>query len=337
MTVTLGRISMTPASISSSLTLDGLFAAVLDKSSRYSGAIPSSGWGATDSVNNDYLGSHTTRPTPGTPVLVPQEEGFSRYIQARYYWDGFDQRALEYASMTSSDLPEYQLQAVDVMISETPTVGEFLLFVSSGATAPGFKTQILGGIESKLQDFDPQLSISTGSQYAGFGGDDFFLWLLHRVTNSNILSGDLSVSAIRDLSGQDALSRPSSVSKGASVDRPELLSMIARKACTFGPAKFACYYEPLHLHLDLDLRQDGAFLLQLGNSWYAQDSPAPSVLRTQIVRDATYTVIPALRTAYYSDKEWDKKDRDAFITKAINDLSTVVSKLQATLKQKLGN
>jgi hypothetical protein len=334
--ITKGRISMSPATIVTTLSLDELLEAVSLPALRYGGKIPSSGWGATDPVNDDYLGSHTTRPTPGVPIIAPEGELHERYIEARYYYDDYDQRAAEYAQLApGTAVPEFQLRAVDVMISETSVDDEYLLFVSAGSTVAGYKSQILQGIEAKLQEQDPALTIHAGSQSRGFGDDDFFFWLLHRVTNSNQITDELSVSVIRDLSGQDALSRPSSVSQGASVDRPELLSMIARRTSTFGPAKFACYFEPLTLHLDLDLRQDGAFLLQLGNSWYEKDAPLPSLFRTHIVRDAAYTVLPALRSAYYGDSAWRTHERDQFITKAITDLADVVAKLQASLAQKL--
>jgi hypothetical protein len=332
--ITRGRISMSPVTIVSKLSLDELLEAVVAPTARYQGVIPSSGWGATDSFNDDYIGSHTTRPSPGAGIMVPEGDDYGRYVLARFYYDDYDKRAAEYLALTSGNTPEYQLEAVDVMISETSESNEFLMFVSASTTVSGYKTQILRGIESTLQEHDPDLKVYAKSAAVGFGDDDFFLWLLNRVTNANQITENLSVSIIRDLSGQDALLRPSSVSQGASLDRPELLSMIARDTSTFGPAKFACYYAPLGLHLDLDLRQDGSFLIQTGNSWYEQQV-VPSEERLNMVRDAAYVVIPKLRSAYYHDSDWTTHQKAAFINAAITSLADVVAKLQAALTNKL--
>lgn len=102
---------------------------------------------------------------------------------------------------------------------------------------------------------------------------DFYLWLLSRYDDNEQLAPDLTLEVIRSMTAEDRLSRGTSLTAGAQMDRAEWAAAAIDKPIKFGPAQFAVDDSGLDLSLELELFVDGSFRIIVGNSDYEDRLP----------------------------------------------------------------
>lgn len=73
---------------------------------------------------------------------------------------------------------------------------------------------------------------------------------------------------MRSVSALDGLARGSSISRGVSIDRRELLALASSPVNSFGPATLALRDLTLELDVDVEIRRDGGFTILVGQSSY---------------------------------------------------------------------
>lgn len=320
--LTRGPISFTPITLRTELSLS----AVLEL---MSGALASdddttTGWGSTND-DAEYLG----RPGPSglrasEPQLLNQDEIAPDRIVARYYWRRTDRGLLEVVS-GQDPLGVQRLKAADIIISATSNDDEYVALLGSrrridinGLLVPALES--LSDEESAHGRVQVLSSISP----LDFGDDDFFRWLAYRWVNSPQVTGDLNVRDIRAVEGQDLSNRGTSISRGVGMDRPEFLALLMAASVRLGPAKFLITSEKLGLNLDLELRVDGGFSIQVGESDYDDESLGRLEIGPLLVRDAAYHVIPELRYAYNEDDAWRDTQREESIADAREKMRAVL-------------
>jgi len=197
----------------------------------------------------------------------------------------------------------YSFQATDLMLVETSEPNELLAYVGMRPTARGFVTSVVESLRALVEEIDSGSTISVASSPVGFGDDDFFRWLLYRYLWEPQI-GRVQLKAIHDITGRDGLHRNAALSKGADIDRPELLALMAGVDTFFGPAKIEVYDDVLNLDASLELRQDGGFTPMTGSSGYTKDEPPPSIFRVTLINDLAFGTIKELHSEYYADSKY---------------------------------
>ncbi len=153
--------------------------------------------------------------------------------------------------------------------------------------------------------------------HPGFAIDpDPFLWLVHRQDENTVLSDELELVWLRQLRGQNAAQQRSDFRDSATMDRAELLALIAQQGSAFGSAKLALLHKDLDLEIDMELSIDGSFSPFIGSSPYHADVVQDEALGVRLALDAAQVVIPDLYRAYAADQAWEEEQRVEFRTKA---------------------
>jgi len=283
------------------------------RSSTYQGEVPGSGYGSV--ADDDYVlrGRALGRPKGGEARVEAETGEWPTRLLARYYWNEPDRQMQEILGVDADDRLIYSFQATDLMIVQTSEANQLLAFVGMRPTAKGFISSVVESLRALVEELDSGATIDTAWSPVGFGDDDFFRWLLYRYLWEQEI-GQVQLKAINDITGRDGLFRNAALSKGADIDRPELLAMMSGVDTFFGPAKIEVFDGAVDLDASLELRQDGGFTPLTGSSGYTEDPPPPSMFRIKLVNDLAFGTIPALRAAYYSDSKYRKQGRQKLLT-----------------------
>jgi hypothetical protein len=162
---------------------------------------------------------------------------------------------------------------------------------------------------------------------------DFFRWLLYRGHHDPQLTKHIEVTVVRDISGQDFRQRPTNVSRGADLDRPELLALVMAAQVEFGPIKVAVRDDELELEVEFELRNDGGFSVIMLRSEYDEDPPRDEK-GLRIVTDLAFKVVPEIRSAWNADKKWRDEHRDAFVDTAIAAMEKALESLKKSRRRR---
>lgn len=253
--------------------------------SRYMGqSVPGEGWGSVYD-DNERLQVRGTRPAGGAPGL-----GDTGLLQGRYYKDVLDKRVLKAVGQVE-DEKLYQLNGWDVLV-ESPHAGAATAWVSTKQ-------------DEGLRYVKPALlalgsSAISGSTHGALP-EDFFLWLIYRFLNNQQLSDVLRLELVRSVAATDHLRRRSRIIDTASMDRVDLVALVAARRHSFGPIKMAIRDDDLGLLLDFELEASLAFTVHVTNSQYDE---AQGDDRLRMTRDVIQLVVPRLRQAYANDDTW---------------------------------
>ena len=278
----------------------------------YKGDVPGSGYGSIDDDDEVLRGRAYGRPKGGSTYIAPEESEWPPRLVTRFYWNEPDQRMQLILGFDADPRLTYSFQATDLMLVETSESNELLAYVGMRPTARGFMSSVVESLRALVEEVDHGAWISTGSSPVGFGDDDFFRWLLYRYLWEKQI-GRVQLKVINDITGRDGLFRNAALSKGADVDRPELLALMSGVDTFFGPAKVEVFDTALNLDASLELRQDGGFTPLTGSSGYTKNPPLPSQFRINLVNDLAFGTIPALRAAYYGDSKYRKGGRNRLL------------------------
>lgn len=309
--ITKGPITFTPVTVTTKMSLPDLHEAILELGA--SPGVPSPGWGSIfDDADAVGLAGRST-VKPGQALMLEEDSVAPERIVARFYWRQVD-RALLRALGDADPLRVQRLHAADVIISATHVPNEYLVllgarrrdeingYIVPGLTALGDESGVLCQVRSDVSPLD-------------FGDDDFFRWLLYRRSNEPKVGDDLQIRDVRSVSAQDRSDRGTVIKQGADMDRPEMLALIMAPSVRLGPAKIFVTSDELELNLDVEIRVDGGFSIQVGESDY-DDNYARADIGLPLVRDTAYYVIPELRSAYNSDQNWRDLNRSESIEEA---------------------
>lgn len=329
-TTTSGQISITPVRIVADATLDEIHEAVASTRLRYASRLDEPGWGSVRDETDDLLGQVMTRSiSAGRPEPKITPEVYPEQVRARLYWDEPD-RALERAFSEQIEVAATRrLRAADVTIAPGSREGEFLGLLGE-RNETRLKHYVLPSVEKAVHLIDPRGLVLKDDNDLEFGDDDFFRWILYRATHSPQLNSDLIVERIRAMSNQDMAYRPTNLSNGVELDRPELLALLIGTLNRFGPAKFVVSSDALQLRLSLEVTKTGQFSIYRGDSEYELE-PGENLAADEeglrLLQDAAFEVLPELRRLHSADGEWREKHRDEFALEAKRLLRDVLDRL----------
>ncbi|NYJ73637.1 hypothetical protein [Allobranchiibius huperziae] len=329
-TTTSGQISVTPVRIVADTTLDELHQAVTSLDLRYAGKIDQSGWGSVRDATDNLLGQVMTRSiSAGQPEPKLSPEIYPEQVRARLYWDEPD-RALQRAlGETLEVAATRRLHAADVTITAGSRDGEFLALLGE-RNQSRLKNYVIPTVEKTVDLVDPRGQVLREDNDLEFGDDDFFRWILYRATHDPDLGSDLTVERIRAMSNQDISYRPTNLSHGVELDRPELLALLIGTLNRFGPSKFVVSSKDLKLRLSLELAKTGQFSIYRGDSEYdlgPGENLTPEEEGLRLLQDAAFEILPELRRLHNADGEWRETHRDEFKAEARDLLRGILDKL----------
>lgn len=277
---------------------------------------PAAGWG---SLADDPV--HATRESlrnsfePGSPSLITNQWK-TPAIEARYYFEE-PNSTLRRALGEVADRTQYcQRRAFDFIILEEDKSDVVTVLVST-TNAAEIKTIVKPALENLVSPGDDGAS-GMVTDYANT--DDFdpdlFLWLLYREAHARQLTSDLKLSQIVRMESRNGPIWKSRFSQGASIDRADILALIAKGNTVFGPTKFSFMYSgnPQGF-FEITLSSDLSFSV-LRTSEYddedLQNLPADK-LWPRMVQDIWQVLIPMVRQAHKGDESWHSEERDNFI------------------------
>lgn len=278
---------------------------------------PSSGWG---SFADDAI--HATRETlrnsfqPGNPSLITNQWE-TPAIEARYYFEE-PNTTLRKALGEVADRDQYcQRRGLDfIILDEGDSDGVVTALVSTTNSAE-IKSIVKPALENLVAPGDENAS-SMVTDYANTSDfdPDLFLWLFYRDAHARQLAPDLKLSEISRMESRNGKIWRSRFSQGASIDRADILALIAKGNTVFGPAKFSFTHsgDPDGF-FEITLSSDLSFSL-LRTSEYddedLQELPEDEYW-PRMVQDVWQVLIPAVRGAHKGDKEWHNSARAKFI------------------------
>lgn len=318
-TLTSLQLSARPLEVLTTATLEDIRAAAIANRPALSGSSAPRGWGSpTDSESYLDLPPDATMAI-GAGIIVSADDRLPRRLRLRYYWTQPERRAVRRNEGSDDWRLVHVLQAADVVIYETEH-GRTALVTTR--TPHPFK-QASEGLQVLLRTIDEGAQVSVDVTAFGFS-NDFFLWLFNR----NQGSQDLSEQGL-ELKGMHALStislnKGARFKDGATLDRIELISLIAVSKGKFGPAKFSVDSIDLDATFDLELHLDGGFQ-PYRTSEYEGVSHDRTTLGPALIDDLWILVLPALRAAYEDDEHWDSEGRVALVRTCVDAVRAAVA------------
>lgn len=321
---TQGLISVTPIRITSSASLAEM-ASVADLA-RYKAPPPSSGWGNVRDGSDALIGKvQQARIEGGHVEVIPGNDRYPSQFRARFYWDEPDRTMLRALGETGNPTLINRLDATDVTVSVTGESGVYLGLVSTRNDGQLFG-HVLPALRNLVESIDSSSRIEIDNNQLAFGDSDIFRWLLARVASNPQLSPEMLLIEVRSINSQDVFHRVAMLSKGAALDRPELLALLSSTTTRFGPAKIVIYMNDLELGVDLEIHEDGGFAVFRGKSEYDDEEDlSPEDKGLKLLLDVAYHVLPSLQTAYNADGDWRQTGRQIFLQQARDDLAATLA------------
>jgi hypothetical protein len=263
--------------------------------------------------------------SPTRAEILPANDGLPRRLRLRYYWTQPDTRAVRRTAGSLDWRLVHVVEATDVIIYDVE-IGRTALVTSR---TPGKFKKVSDQVQVLLRSIDETAQI-TVDHVAASVSNDFFLWLFYRnqsPTARHLVEQDLVLQGVTALSSMSA-NKGARFKDGATLDRIELVALIAVATGKFGPAKFSVASGRLDAGFDLELHLDGGFQ-PYRTSKYDEQIVGTSDFGPKVFDDMWMTVLPALRAAYEADESWEINGKAAL-------QASCVASVQAALDVVLG-
>lgn len=263
------------------------------------------GWGSPgDSV--DYLDlPPSPQMTVSSPDIIQSSNNYPLRLRARFYWTRTETRARRQNDEVDDWRVTHILQAADVLLYQEPDGGYSGLVTTR---TPRDFNRIIEALKTSVVSEDSSAAISTEIIPERLSGD-FFLWLFYREqTSKNLGASGLELIEVTALSSLNR-NKGAHFRDGATLERIELVSLIATSQGQFGPAKFSINSEHPDASFDLDLHPDGGFR-PLRTSDYETDQIHRDDQGVRMFDDLWTNILPELRSQYAADEDWFSEGRE---------------------------
>jgi hypothetical protein len=293
------QLSARPIDVDSSASLEDIRDAAWGQRFRAHGQNAPEGWGST-------LDAETYLDMPPRadmqihqPSVIAATDRLPRRLRLRYYWTQTDRRALQQNNGSNDWRLVNVLHATDVIFYESGS-GTTTALVTS--RTPIRFNKVAAAVRVLLGVIDDAAQV-TADQTSASLTNDFFLWLFYRnQTSRNLSDQGLQLQGMSALSSTN-MNKAARFKDGATLDRIELISLIAVSAGKFGPAKFSVSSDVPDATFDLELHLDGGFQ-PYRTSDYEDVVYDRTALGPALFDDIWVSALPALREAYSADHEW---------------------------------
>jgi hypothetical protein len=155
---------------------------------------------------------------------------------------------------------------------------------------------------------------------------DIFLWLLYKEAHDRQISPEIKLSEIARMESRNGPIWRSRFSKGATVDRADILALIAKGNTVFGPAKFSFVHSGYPQgFFEISLSADLSFGI-LRTSMYDEpdlESLPEMEIGPRMVEDLWQVLIPAVRRAHTGDRAWHAEKRGEFVDECRNAVHSI--------------
>jgi hypothetical protein len=319
-----GQISVTPITLRTTASLEEMRAAAI--SLKPWQAAVGAAWGSVYD-DPDPVNSPATAVIDAGNAIIVEEDAFTpQHLRVRVYWRETDKKARDLLQKTSG--PEVlRIAAADILISESVEDNEYQCLVSVRNPSV-IKRYVQPALEDLLREDDAEAVVDVDASPLALTDSDFFRWLLYRGHEDPELTEHIKVTAVRGIAGKDASKRPTSLTRGADSDRPELVALIMAAHVNFGPIKIAVRDSELSLDAEFELRDDGGFNVLRNGSWYFPDDVKHDEKGLKLVTDLAFKVVPEMRSSWRADHEWVTTNREASIDNAIEVMERSIERLK---------
>jgi hypothetical protein len=308
-----GQISVTPITVRTTASLEQMRKAANNRPPWQD--VVGAGWGSVYDDPGPVNHPATYPIEAGNASIAPEEQYTPEHLRARVYWRESDKKAQELLGQATG--PEVlRIAAADVLISESVEDNEYQCLVSV-RNPTTLKRHIVPALEDLLQSIDPDATVEPDVSPLALTDSDFFRWLLYRGHEDPQLNEHITVVVVRDIAGKDGQMRPTTVTRGADLDRPELIALIMAAHIDFGPIKVAIKDSELKLEAEFELRDDGGFNVLRGSSWYRPEDAPHDEKGLRLVTDLAFKVVPEMRACWNKDNAWTQENREKSIDNAI--------------------
>ena len=306
-----GAINVSSAYLKTTASLENLLD--IAKNSKPQPKTFEAGWGSIgDSVT--VLGTTgAVSLLVGNPSIVEEDAMLPRRLEMRAYWWEVDRTVLRFVGEGRQE-EALKLEAADIIISPLKGEENALVVLVSTRNAKIIRTSIKPLLEELIQETDSNAIISLDAEPLDQITEDFFLWLVHKGLVENQISDNLEIVELREAQAIDRAIRRSRLSQGVTIDRPELLALIATQTTGFGPVKLTVDYAPAKLELSCEIDFRGSFGIYNGGSGF-NDPPEVEqqwYVRVLFVLYYAHCIYPELVSTWLADTSWASEDRDKF-------------------------
>ena len=300
--VSRGRVQFTPVALKTSLSLEDVRKALAERQVSYeSGGIGS----VADGV--ELLDRPRAAYTGGECSIEPEGAFAPARLYARIYnWR--PRKALQ--RFVGPDHPNaFYLHATDVLVSEEVGGDNSFLCLMAERDRDFLIGTVFPRILERIASFgDGAATLGFDGTSLDIIGPEFFRWLLYRAGSNPYLSESLSIDAVEEMEVRDPFGRYVSFRTGVSEDRAELLAMLMRGNCSFGPGLVEIDDSELELTLKIRIFLDGGFAPMSSSSDYYREDRSMNPPREDKVRaivdDFAYKIFPDLVALYHGDSHW---------------------------------
>ncbi|MEN4446417.1 hypothetical protein [Mycobacterium sp. SM3041] len=205
---------------------------------------------------------------------------------------------------------------MDMLFMGDGADGTSMTVLASTTNAAELKTVVKPALDKLISAAGGGTGMATDYANTDELDPDIFLWLLYKDAHERELSPEMKLSEIGRMSSRNGPIWRSSFSKGASIYRADILALIAKGNSVFGPAKFSVSYSGKpEGFFEIVLNENLSFSV-IRTSEYDDEVlsalPEPEV-GPRMVEDVWEILIPAIRLAHSSDKDWHLEKRTVFI------------------------
>lgn len=312
--LTKGAIGVTPILLKTSASLEDLRDAAIGQKPDSSELKP--GWGSLGDNTAPIGGHDAAAPHAGSPVVQEADEYLPRRLELRGYWWSVDRTVLRYVGQ-DSQRKAMQLTGVDLLISPSAIEEDEYLVLVSSRNPKEINGEIKSLLSQLAESVDRSAAVLLDTSPMDLVSEDFFLWLLYKTLESEVISSKTDTLTVREVRSVDRDIRETRLSQGVELDRPELLPLICKKNPAFGPIKLLIEHKEPQLMLDCEVDFRGAYsVIKKGTTLKQLPEDVESdYLNVLYALYYAHVIYPELVYSWNGDIDWTQYKRDAFFSK----------------------
>lgn len=312
--LTKGSIGVTPILLKTSASLEELRKAALELKPVSSEVKP--GWGSLGDSTDPIGEPNAAAPLAGSPAVVEEDEHLPARLELRAYWWSLDRSVMKLVGRDRKR-EAMRLMGADLLISPSASEEDEYLVLVSSRNQPEIRRDIKPLLSQLAESVDPSATVSLDTSPMDLVSEDFFLWLLYKTLEEEVISDETDTLMCREVRSVDQDVRETRLSQGVVLERPELLALICKENPSFGPIKLLIQHGDPELHLDCEVGLRGTYSIIKGGTALkaTPEDLEPAYLNVLFALYYAHVVYPELVRRWNADTEWTQYKRHEFFAK----------------------